>query len=120
VSGPARAAPPGSGALAIEAWELTAVEPPPRILDLREPPLFARAHLPGARNLPYGRFQAEALPACGPGAAPVVVVCAGGARSAEMAVWLRARGVAARYLVGGMAAWTGPLAQGAPPGEPPG
>jgi rhodanese-related sulfurtransferase len=37
----------------------------------------------------------------------VLLVDEGGARAAEMAVWLRARGVNARYLVGGMSTWRG-------------
>lgn len=39
----------------------------------------------------------------------VLVVDPAGARAAEMATWLRARGVEAGYLEGGYAAWTGPL-----------
>ena len=39
----------------------------------------------------------------------VLVVDPGGARAAEMAVWLRRHGIDASYLVGGYAQWTGPL-----------
>lgn len=99
--------------LAIEAWQLQGDGDLSRylVLDLREAEAFRRGRLPDAASLPYGRFQAEALAYCA-GRAPVLVVCAGGARSAEMAVWLRGRGVDAVYLVGGMAGWTGPLASG--------
>ena len=39
----------------------------------------------------------------------VLVVDPGGARAAEMAVWLRRHGVDASYLIGGYAQWTGSL-----------
>ena len=41
--------------------------------------------------------------------ASILLVDEGGARAAEMAVWLSARGRQAHYLVGGLAAWRGPL-----------
>jgi rhodanese-related sulfurtransferase len=99
--------------LAVEAWQLQGDGALERylVVDLREPEAHRRAHLPGATCLPYGRFQAEALGVCAE-RGPVLVVCAGGARSAEMAVWLRGQGVAAAYLVGGMAGWTGALDSG--------
>jgi len=43
------------------------------------------------------------------GSTLILLVDEGGARAAEMAVWLRARGQPACYLVGGMSAWRGPL-----------
>lgn len=87
-------------------WQILCDEVTPDVvLDIRQPDRFARGHLPGARNLPYERVQAEALPLSG----TVLVVDAEGARAAEMATWLRARGVQAGYLEGGMAVWTGPL-----------
>ena len=99
--------------LAVEAWELQGGDALDRylVVDLREADAFARAHLPGAICLPYARFQAEAPATCA-GRARVLVLCAGGARSAEMAVWLRGHGFRAVYLVGGMAGWTGALASG--------
>ena len=36
----------------------------------------------------------------------------GGARAAEMAVWLRRHGIDASYLVGGYSQWTGSLDRG--------
>lgn len=95
--------------LAVQGWQLQCGEVQPDcILDLRQPDFFRRGHLPGARNLPYERFQAEALHAV-QGARAVLVVDPGGARAAEMATWLRARGVPAAFLEGGLAAWTGAL-----------
>lgn len=93
----------------VQPWQVQLGSlPPALILDLREPDRFARGHLEGAVNLPYGRFQDEALDQVDPGR-PVLVVDPGGARAAEMATWLRARGVSAGYLEGGYAAWTGLL-----------
>ena len=39
----------------------------------------------------------------------MLVIDPGGARAAEMAVWLRRHDIQASYLVGGYAQWTGPL-----------
>ena len=77
-------------------------------MDLRGADRFARGHLEGAINLTYNEFQEEAPRRLDP-ARSVLVVDPAGARAAEMATWLRARGYQAGYLVGGMAAWLGPL-----------
>ncbi len=99
-------------AFEVPAWALLCGEVAvDLVLDLREPEAFARGHLPGARNIPYGRFQAEALAAV-PAGARVLVVDPGGARAAELALWLRHNGVSAGFLEGGLAAWTGPLVRG--------
>lgn len=99
--------------LAAQPWELLCgALRPAHILDLRAPEAFARGHLAGAANLPYERFQGEVLgllPAGDLSEDDVLIVDPGGARAAEMAVWLRARGRPARYLEGGYAGWTGPL-----------
>ena len=93
----------------VEGWELVVGSVKPScILDLRTDLQFGRGHLPKARNLPYNQFQADAE-AASAGHEWVLLVDEGGARAAEMAVWLRARGVDARYLVGGMSAWRGGL-----------
>lgn len=93
----------------VEGWELVMGSVRPScILDLRTDLQFGRGHLPNARNLPYNQFQADAE-AASVGHEWVLLVDEGGARAAEMAVWLRARGVDARYLVGGMSAWRGGL-----------
>ena len=95
-------------ALALAAWELqVGMADPGLIIDLREPEAFRRGHLPGATNTPYHQLQAAPLPA-----GPALLVDEAGARAAEMAVFLRRKGAAARYLEGGMAAWTGPLERG--------
>lgn len=97
--------------LSVEAWQVLCGEITlEQIVDLRQPERFARGHMPGARNLPYEQLQArtgELDPA-----RSILVVDPGGARAAEMATWLRARGFDAGYLEGGLAAWTGPLEKG--------
>ncbi len=94
---------------AVQGWQVLSGEVrPARVLDLRTAERFARGHLPGAVHLPYERVQVEEIEA-GTG---VLLVDAEGARAAEMAAWLRARGLPAGYLEGGMAAWTGPLEKG--------
>lgn len=95
--------------LGIEAWQVVCGEVrPDQILDIRQPDQFARAHIPGAVNVPYGDVQDHGPRALDP-AGTVLVVDPGGARAAEMAVWLRGQGFVASYLEGGMAAWTGDL-----------
>lgn len=93
----------------VEPWQLSTREvQPQQILDMRSEERFRRGHLPGARCLSYEAFQGEALQLLDRGQS-VLIVDPGGARAAEMAIWLRARGFEAGYLEGGMAAWTGPL-----------
>ena len=96
-------------ALGVEIWELASeVVVPEVIVDIRTAEQFRKAHLHGAINITYNDFQLEALQTINSRDA-VLLVDGGGARAAEMAVWLRGRGVQAQYLVGGMAAWRGPL-----------
>lgn len=95
--------------LEMHGWELgPGMEPPPCVVDIRTEDQFIRGHLPGAMHLSYNQFQAEAVRVLSK--FPwIVVVDAAGARAAEMAVWVRTRGIHARYLVGGMAGWRGAL-----------
>jgi rhodanese-related sulfurtransferase len=96
----------------VQAWQIQTGElAPEQIVDLRTPDRYARGHLRGALNLPYNAFQEDAPTLLDP-ARSVLVVDPGGARAAEMATWLRARGYAAGYLEGGMAGWVGPLERG--------
>ena len=95
--------------LGVEGWQLQCGEVlPDCVLDLRTEAQFARGRLETAKNLPYNRFQAEAEEWTD-GYRVILLVDEGGARAAEMAVWLCARGRPAHYLVGGLAAWRGPL-----------
>jgi rhodanese-related sulfurtransferase len=74
------------------------------VVDVRESSEFASGHIPGAINQPLSSFDPAALPAA-PGKT-VVLVCAGGKRSA-MALDKCAHAAAAvdTHLHGGMAAW---------------
>ncbi|WP_237452226.1 rhodanese-like domain-containing protein [Qipengyuania algicida] len=74
------------------------------VVDVREPGEFASGHITGAINRPLSSFDPSALPRA-PGKT-VVLVCAGGKRSA-MALNKCAKAEAAidTHLNGGMAAW---------------
>lgn len=96
----------------IEAWQLIEGElHDPQLVDLRGPDAFARGHIPGALCLPYEQLQVEAEARLHR-ARPVVLLDGGGARAAELALWLRQHGFNAGYLVGGMARWMGELTAG--------
>jgi rhodanese-related sulfurtransferase len=74
-------------------------------LDLRDQDDFADAHIAGAVRAEGGEIDSalESLDQ----ERPVVVVCADGKRSAEVAEDLRERGYQAAVVAGGMKAWTG-------------
>jgi rhodanese-related sulfurtransferase len=75
----------------------------PALLDVREPWEHAIAALPGARLVPM-----EELPHRLSELEPdreVVVYCHHGIRSAEVVLWLRAQGIPAVNLRGGIDAW---------------
>ena len=101
--------------LELPAWSIECGEPrPDRVLDIRQPEFFHRGHLPGAVNVPYERFQLDALALlqdCG----WALIVDSAGARAAEMAIWLRSRGQSAASLEGGMASWRGRIEQTSKP-----
>lgn len=98
--------------LDIASWQLQCGEVrPDLVVDLRQPKAFAKARLSGAINIPYEQLQLRGLAELAE-RGHVLVVDPGGARAAEMAVWLRRHGIEASYLVGGYAQWTGPLERG--------
>ena len=98
--------------LGLETWELASLNVfPNAIVDIRTAEQFGRARLKGSINITYNNFQRDALIRFADSES-VLVVDEAGARAAEMAVWLRSRGVEAQYLVGGLAAWRGPLEKG--------
>jgi rhodanese-related sulfurtransferase len=74
-------------------------------LDLRDEDDFADAHIVGAVRADDEEIEAalEALDQD----RPVMVVCADGKRSSEVAADLRERGYQAAVVEGGMKAWTG-------------
>jgi rhodanese-related sulfurtransferase len=79
---------------------------PPVLLDVRTPAEFARGHVNGARNVPVTSLRDE-LPGLGlaPGAA-IVAICLSAHRSPPAVRLLRATGLEARQLRGGMIAWS--------------
>ena len=77
----------------------------PVLVDVREPDEFAAWAIPGARNVPLSTLG-HRLPVVERDRR-VVVVCASGERSARAVGVLRAAGVDAANLVGGMLAWAG-------------
>ena len=73
------------------------------LLDVREPAEWGSGHAPGAVHIPLRQLSVDALP--GAGAGPVYVICRSGARSGSATKSLRAAGVDAANVAGGMLAW---------------
>ncbi|WBC16443.1 rhodanese-like domain-containing protein [Micromonospora sp. WMMA1998] len=71
------------------------------LLDVREPDEWRAGHAPQARHLPLGTLRPDAIRSD----RPVVAVCRSGKRSAVATARLRAVGVPAYNLTGGMRAW---------------
>jgi len=74
------------------------------VVDTREAPVFQRAHLPGAINLPLEEIETRLaelhmLPA------PPVLYCRSGDRTKELAAKLAEQGVACAFLEGGVLGW---------------
>ncbi len=76
------------------------------VIDVRSPVEYATGHLPGAHNVPLDRLD-EAVEALKTAAAhaPLLVVCASGARSAKGCAQLAGRGIEAATLEGGTNSW---------------
>ncbi|MBA2950652.1 rhodanese-like domain-containing protein [Streptomyces himalayensis] len=76
------------------------------IVDVRSPGEYASGHLPGAHNIPLDRLEeaADALKIAA-SRAPLLVVCASGARSATACAQLAQLGIEAATLEGGTSAW---------------
>jgi rhodanese-related sulfurtransferase len=76
------------------------------LLDVRAPALFARAHVPGALNLPHGKMTARKMSQW-PADTLFVVYCAGphcnGADKA--ALGLSRLGLSVKVMIGGMTGW---------------
>lgn len=80
-------------------------EPPPKIIDVRDPEEFATAHIPGSENIPLdqlaGKFSALVAEAI------IVFVCKTGQRSAQAASFCQSVGLdTARSLEGGLDQWS--------------
>ncbi|GAB3625763.1 sulfurtransferase [Pandoraea terrae] len=76
------------------------------ILDVRSSEEFAGGHLPQARNLPLDDVEGKVAQVIKNKAAPVLIVCKSGQRSAKAQSLLRSLGYAEAFsLQGGLAAW---------------
>jgi rhodanese-related sulfurtransferase len=78
----------------------------PLLLDVRESWEFQTASLPNSLLIPMGEVPSRAHAELDPDA-PIVVMCHHGARSLNVALWLRDQGFAnAQSLAGGIDAWS--------------
>lgn len=78
------------------------------VLDVRQPEEHASGHIPGCTLIPLGELP-ERLGEL-PTDRPLHVVCRVGGRSAQATAFLRAHGLDAHNMTGGMLAWRGPVA----------
>jgi rhodanese-related sulfurtransferase len=78
----------------------------PILLDVREPWEYQTASLPNSLLMPMGEIPARAHAELDPDA-PIVVLCHHGARSLNVAMWLRNQGFEhVQSLAGGIDAWS--------------
>ena len=73
------------------------------LLDVREDDEWTAGHAPGATHIPLGELPARAGEL--DDSRRIVCICRSGNRSARATGWLRARGIEAFNLDGGMRAW---------------
>jgi rhodanese-related sulfurtransferase len=77
-----------------------------QVVDVREPYEWEAGHIEGAIHLPLARVMAgQGTDGLEPGR-PVVLVCRSGNRSELATMMLRARGLDAHNLEGGMERWS--------------
>jgi rhodanese-related sulfurtransferase len=94
-----------------EVASLVGTDDPPRIVDIRSPGAFARGHIPGSENVPFGRLpeMVESLA----DADHIVTVCPHGKASVQAARLITSfEGTAdarVESMAGGLEAWEGPL-----------
>jgi len=80
-----------------------------RIVDVREPELYAAGHIEGAINMPYDEAKSRILKELFPNER-IVFVCHGGPMGDELGRLLAAKGYPSVYnLKGGMKRWAGPV-----------
>lgn len=75
----------------------------PVVLDVREDDEWAAGHIAGSTHVPLSALPARAADI--PAGDPLLVVCRVGARSAQVAAWLRQQGRDAHNLDGGLLSW---------------
>lgn len=103
--GPAPSRPPQvPGVDVVEARRRLDDDPPPFVLDVREPWEFANGHLPGATLIPLGDLERRVGEI--PRDRPVLAVCHSGSRSWTAAAFLISSGYPdVTNVDGGTAAW---------------
>lgn len=83
---------------------LTIANPPPLLLDVREPAEFAICRIDGSRHIPMSQIP-EAQETLDP-EQEIIVICHHGARSARVASYLHQIGFSKVFnLAGGIHAW---------------
>lgn len=105
---------PEISAATLQAWVTQAA--PPCLLDVREPYEWRQVHLPDALHIPMNDLpqRLDELPRT----VPIVVFCAHGMRSYDVAAYLVEQGYQASSLAGGITAWVsagGEYSQEVPP-----
>ncbi len=76
------------------------------MIDVSEAEEFAKGHVSGSRNLPFGQIAADAKGLPANKALPLVVVCPTGARAGRAAAALKKLGYDKTFVLqGGLAAW---------------
>jgi rhodanese-related sulfurtransferase len=84
---------------------------PPRIIDIRSPAAFARGHIPGSENIPFGQLpdRVESLV----DADHIVTVCPHGKASVQAARLITSfegtTDARVESMAGGLESWEGPL-----------
>lgn len=82
------------------------------IVDVREPELFARGHIPNAINIPYDTAKKRILKELSPNDT-IVFVCHGGPMGDELGEILTSNNYKKVYnVIGGMNRWTGKVSVG--------
>lgn len=84
-----------------------------RLVDVREPSEFSSGHTAGAVSMPLGQLERQLSVLTSAGA--VLVICASGVRSRTATRQLRAGGVSATNVKGGLRGWQaagGPVSRG--------
>lgn len=92
-----------------EVEELLRDDTPPRIVDIRQPPAFARGHISGSENIPFSELpdRIDTLE----DADHIVTVCPHGKASVQAARLIKSyegtSNARVESMVGGLEAWTG-------------
>ena len=94
-----------------EVASLLETDDPPRIVDIRSPAAFARGHIPGSENVPFGELPERVESFAG--ADHIVTVCPHGKASVQAARLIKSyEGTAdarVESMAGGLEDWDGPL-----------